>query len=675
MGVGSLAVAVLLALPVVTLCYTDQWLHQIYVDNQTQYGVDDPSCWTGGYSTPCRSLNLALTGAQHYNHSTAIFLQPGQHQLHGGGETQLKDMSQLAIVGNNSKGEVVVICEPLAGLAFSWSKNIEIKNIEFAGCGVQINTSNCMNVPPTQYATSLEIQIALYFSSCEGIYLMNVCVYKSAGTGVAIYNPVGVANIDKCQFIRNGLTLSELGGGGLVIEANERTSGSFCTISDTSFTQNTASSGHYLFIPDAYFGPGKGGGGILIVFRGGTVNNTVQLENVTLERNIAQFGGSIFLGFYESASSNIININNGQVTQNKALLESRDFLSSAKGGGAFIGLVSSESEGVFNNTVAINNTRFDSNEAQMGGGISVHVFYDTHGCSSTGGNKLLISNCIFSNNEAFQGASAYLSQSGDGILGSQALEVTVHHSSFTGGQCIVSLQLIMMNGFGLPCRGDVLMVSFTLTLEGDVMFNGTQNLSALDLQYSSLKLLPFTKLEFHNNSAENGAALYLVDCSSILVNYNTSLLFQNNYASNRGGAIYAETCKLQDQANGKGCFIRHVNSTLHPNQWETKIGFNENKAFDEGNSIYVDSTKPCTWTDSSSNINKDTFCWSGWSFENRSNCDRNQLASGPVSITGPTSYTVQPGDCFSLLDYELHDGWNNTIQSDLKVLFCLVLFR
>ena len=113
-----------LVLPVATLCSTDRWLHHIYVDNQA--GVSDPSCWEGGYSTPCFSLNLALTGAQHYNHSTTIFLQPGQHQL--GSETQLRNISQLAIVGNGREGEVVVNCKSLAGLAFFWSEDIEISN-------------------------------------------------------------------------------------------------------------------------------------------------------------------------------------------------------------------------------------------------------------------------------------------------------------------------------------------------------------------------------------------------------------------------------------------------------------------------------------------------------------------------------------------------------------------
>ena len=108
----------LLALPVVTLCSHTVHQRLIYVDS-SQTGVNDSSCWEGGYSTPCLSLDLALKGAQHYNHSTTILLQPGQHQLHSGSETQPRNMSQLAIVGNVSDCEhVVITCQPLAGLAF-----------------------------------------------------------------------------------------------------------------------------------------------------------------------------------------------------------------------------------------------------------------------------------------------------------------------------------------------------------------------------------------------------------------------------------------------------------------------------------------------------------------------------------------------------------------------------
>ena len=170
-----------LALLVDTPCSTDHWLHHIYVDNQTGV-IDDPSCWKGGYSTPCRSLNLALTGAQHYNYSTTILLQPGHHQLCNGSETQLRNMSQLAIVGNGSEGEVVINCEPLAGLAFFWSEDIEITNVDLFGCGALQNSTSTNNGTPS--AGFLQIKVGLFLNGCNTINLTKVRVVESPGVYV-----------------------------------------------------------------------------------------------------------------------------------------------------------------------------------------------------------------------------------------------------------------------------------------------------------------------------------------------------------------------------------------------------------------------------------------------------------------------------------------------------------
>ena len=187
----------MLALPVVIHCYSDQWLHKIYVDNMT--GVNDPSCWEGGCSTPCLSLNMALKGAQHYKHSITILLQPGQHQLHNNGsDTQLKNISQLAIVGNGSEGEVVIKCQPLAGLAFFQSQEIELKNVAMIGCGTILKQ---------YYADGYSLvnsnfQTAVLFEACKDILLTNFYIIQSNGTGIILYNPVGVVYFDSCQFIR-----------------------------------------------------------------------------------------------------------------------------------------------------------------------------------------------------------------------------------------------------------------------------------------------------------------------------------------------------------------------------------------------------------------------------------------------------------------------------------------
>ena len=76
------------------------WQHQIYVDSKN--GVDNESCWDGGWLTPCAELNLALKGAQMYNLSTALFIQPGNYFLQNGEETQFFSMNQLAVIGNSS---------------------------------------------------------------------------------------------------------------------------------------------------------------------------------------------------------------------------------------------------------------------------------------------------------------------------------------------------------------------------------------------------------------------------------------------------------------------------------------------------------------------------------------------------------------------------------------------
>ena len=141
-----------------------------------------------------------------------------------------------------------------------------------------------------------------------------------------------------------------------------------------------------------------------------------------------------------------------------------------------------------------------------------------------------------------------------------------------------------MNGHGLPCYGNVFLESFLIFLKNKVTLNNN-HLSALSLHFSTVELLPSTQLEFQDNNAVNGAAIYVVDCSSIIVNNNVKLFFQSNSVSNLGGAIYAESCHSLDLIGVDSCFFRHTNSTLHPNDWGIIVHFCNNS----NNSIYVDS--------------------------------------------------------------------------------------
>ena len=649
-----------LALPVVTLCYTvDQRL--IYVDSN-QTGVNDSSsCWEGGYSTSCLSLNLALKDAQHYNHSITIVLRPGQHQLHSGSETQLRNMSQLAIVGNGSEGEPVVItCQPLAGLAFLWSTNITISNLRLIGCGKLQNGNNeCEN-------DRYPIQVSILFTGCSSIELINLHVNKSNGTGVAVYNAMGKVSIDSCQFSYNGLSDEGMyeGGGGLVIEASEATSQSFCTITNSTFTHNTASSAGLQWINPC--GSARGGG-ISVVLRGEATNNTVQLLNsVRLNSNKAQFGGGLFIALYGNASGNTVTIDNAEVTENEVVIE---MASSASGGGIFIGFAATGTNRLFGNVVAINSSRIISNEADIGGGISVNLVHNARECS-TDSNKLLIENSTFDSNTAFQGSSAYLSQSGK--CSQPLLNTTVSSSNFTNGHC----GTVLRNQFVLRCSGNVLIVfMLQVTFQGAVMFTGDRlksyisNASALSLHSSSIELSSSAQLQFINNSAVNGAGIHLVGSSSITLNNGSTLLFKQNTASGQGGAIYADTCAL-GQTRLEDCIVKHSNPALHPDDWGVNITFIDNRlASGQANAIYLDSVQ------SGNMCLNSTFCWKGWFYTNTSGFQEDcnsQLSSNPtyVNYTGPFNYTISADDdsLDSVIQLTVHDIWGNEIIDPDKIL-------
>ena len=404
-----------------------------------------------------------------------------------------------------------------------------------------------------------------------------------------------------------------------------------------------------------------------MVLRGEATNNTVQLVNsVRLNSNKAQFGGGLFVGFYDNASGNTVTVDNAEVTENEALVETASYTS---GGGIFIGF---NTKRFFGNTFAIYSSRIVSNEADIGGGISANLVCDKF-MRQTDINNLLIEKCTFDNNTAFQGSSAYLSQSGK--CNQHLLNTTVDNSTITNGQCSTVLR---RNGYVLPCDGSLLVDSMPhVVFHGDITF-AQNEISALSLHYSSIELTSSARLQFINNSAYNGAGIQ-VNSSFIILNTGSSLLFQYNTASGQGGAIYADTCTI-DQAGLEDCIFKHSNPSLHPDDWGVSISFVDNqqtiKFYDEQetNAIYVDSVKSYNMF---SNPSNSTFRWTGWSYSYDDDDDcTSELSSGPAYFiyTGPLNYTVSSGDYLTDIIHNLtvYDIWGIDITEPDKIMVEIV---
>ena len=644
--------------------------HQIYVDSLT--GANNVSCWEGGYSNPCLSLNLAFKGAQHFNHSVAIFLQPGCHELDGDdpNQPQLRSISQLAIVGNGSEGEVIICC-PLGsavnhGLAFRESENIEIQNVSITGCGVLQNSTS----RDPEHGTYMQIYVALFVLNTRNISLLHVEVSSSIRAGVVLYNATGVVSVVSSKFVGNGQEMPiplGYGGGGLAFES--AMSDTRFIIKDSVFVNNLASSGQYTpLFPgnniDESFSLGRGGG-LSVVFREGVANNVVELSSVRLERNTAQFGGGLYLALHDNASMNSVGMNDCDLIGNKATqVYYNDH--SYSGGGMFVLFLTNKVLSK-NNTLSIFSSRFISNEADYGGGFSIEVLNRLNiqlPFEST--NNLTFDNCTFSKNSAYQGSSAFFYQDSNRYH----VNTMIAETTFSDGHCISFSH--DYPGFTLPCSGNVYVYHL------DIIFNGTivlrdNGLSGLTMSSSHVELLPGTQLYFINNTALEGAGIHLVDCSAVLVSSNSAIYFDSNNAESKGGAIYAENCGIA-LTGGRQCFIRHVNVGLHPDNWEANFVFINNKASDTDNSIYVNSIHPCVMD------NYETFCWIGWNYtgsinENEDKCESQLKSDAAYTVYVDREHnnitrtvTVFPGEIFELSPITVRDDWDRDIRHEISLI-------
>ena len=82
---------------------------KIYVSSSD--GINSTSCWTGGYQTPCATLDLALQGtataAGNCSSFSIIYLYPGEYALDA--TTGLEKHNNVSIIGNGSKDVTVCV--------------------------------------------------------------------------------------------------------------------------------------------------------------------------------------------------------------------------------------------------------------------------------------------------------------------------------------------------------------------------------------------------------------------------------------------------------------------------------------------------------------------------------------------------------------------------------------
>ena len=618
---------------------------------------------------PC-NLKLALVKMR--SGSKLIISAGDNYTLSYDDAMTMYGMNSIVIVGEGSDNTVIT-CDSNAGLAFINMNNITIANLTLKECGAWRNST-------TQNETNnftFRFHCGLYFLDCSDVTMYDVIVTDGPGTGVMMYDTLGTVTIANSQFIRNRVPTDDVnqvpGGGGVYIEF------SYCKPNTTDFTACSPSvqaNANYTIINSTFAGNngttvreettkficvieenhqqfGRGGA-ISVHFKGVSVNNTINVINCSMVNNQAVWGAGLLVDILDSAKNNKVVIKGAKFINNSCPI------TSGTGGGAirvhYFPLIEAPT-----NIISITDSRFDSNSAYYGGGISLSTNREQGVLKAT--NDITMEGCIWKNNIARIGSAVDLTSYHD-IPEGQLVSPVFINCSFSNNSNSYTDSVARHLGLG-TIHSDSIPFAFF----GDNYFvsnNGTA-LAAADV------IVDFREnatAEFIGNRGFRGGAIALFGNTVLRVFRNTKLLFIGNKATDKGGAIYSISVDLRDVVNSRKCFIRYHDYLVGPNEWKTNLTFINNTSPNPGHAIYCTTLIPCSWGNSSivttHDVLSQTFRWSN--IFKYANDDNDTIATDPTF----TSDTMET-ETLNIIPGHLHN-LNFSIKDDIGVERQTVLF-
>ena len=566
-------------------------------------------------------------------------------------------MDSIVIVGEGSDNTVIT-CDSNAGLAFINMHNITIANLTLKECGA-LRSSTTRN--GTENYT-LKFRCGVYFLDCSDVIMYDVIVTDGPGTGIMMYDTLGTVTIVNSQFLHNRVPVDDTdkvpGGGGIYIEfsyckpnttdfdtcspsvqANATYVIHNCTFTDnngTAIDQNTTN-----FIPPIgrihqQFGRG---GGLSVHFKGNATNNTIRITDSIIKGNGAIWGGGLLFDILDSCNHNLV------MVDNVILVDNSCFLGLGSGGGGIrIHFFPQLAMGASANIIKIFNTIFYNNSAYYGGGVSMSTNRERGVFVAS--NGITFWNCSWQGNIARVGSAVDLASSIDISEGQLVIPAFdncsfIQNSNTYTTEVVQSVGLGSLNSDGIPCA----FFNASYFMEND----GTA-LSVLD---ALVDFKDHSSAMFYRNRGLRGGAVALLGSTVLRVFPNTTLVFEENMATDRGGAIYSISVGVRDVVNSRKCFIRYHDYVISPFEWETKFIFINNTSPNPGHAIYCTTLVPCSWGNSSNSFVitaeavRKTFRWKNtFTYVND---DDDAIATDPASTQVSTdSLSFSPGQLYNL---------------------------
>ena len=418
--------------------------------------------------------------------------------------------------------------------------------------------------------------------------------------------------------------------GGLAKEMFRSRGGGFAALCLGNAQDNTVSLLQSMFTHNS----AEQGGGVMLSLGDYTRGNRVIMSQVSIANSTAYAGGGLYINFHHSSERNLVTISMCIFLFN-AIIPHKHF--DTFGGGASIEFDAGQATSATNNVISVTFVYFMHNSAKrgVGGGLSVFYVHSPHIRSS--GDKVILDNTWYWNNQAANGQGLALQSSPkyrkavfDGIT----LRVT-RFMSFHGMSFVVwSTNNITEYSFA------DLMLEIDTTLSNRVntelqeLFNKTmpelmrlvdpflqvktntsmillisvkvridrwltclcgaisQGIHAID---SEIAFLPnsFARISYCVASHGGAVALYGESYIRLPSSAPSRMLLDQNFAFQRGGALYVGS--TQSAVSHFRCFLQNHQEQNHQRQMKgnANIMLANNTAKFEGQSIYISDAQSC----------------------------------------------------------------------------------
>ena len=646
--------------------FTVLLLHLVYsskltinIDNAN--GKDAPECIHGLFS--CQTLGYVFKNGS-LNNSIINLTNNGSYLLDT--SYTFHNLNDFTIQSTNRS--IVNCVEKNSGLVFVFAKRISFHNMIICDCGIQQKIDSLYgytNDPPQNMDPSI-FQIAVSFVDCEDIEIKNTIFSENLGIGLVLFDVTGSVVIADSEFSLNtdrhvydeSSNQTYVSGGGIYMlfrKSKQYHQYSNYEVVNTTFCDNMAVN------PDDDISEDSGlnkGAGLLINLVETSMNNIIKIKNCTFKNNTAVWGGAVYILLKDKSHNNSLSFQNCTFKSNTAIY----------GGGGIRLLMSVKlSNTTLFNDLLFTDIKFTENKAIWGGGISISGNTRSIYGKDSKSRDVYFINCVFAYNSATVGFAMGLAtiNLNKDILGtSPSYRVVISDSQFHRNYMQLTEDGKVIG------QGAIYAEELVIALNGNNKFT-ENNFTSIALDSASLTFKRNSFSEFHNNTALEGGALALYGLSWIMFKKHSVVLFQNNQAYRKGGAIYYksggpprvafQTTKLRTLK----CFIQYEDSHRDPNTWPVNMTFRYNSAPDAtGNSVYASTLQFCRQPNEGRISN--ALNWNFTSFEiNRNN--QPEIVTNAIDIEVNTSqWNIQPNIPFSP-EIVLYDEKNQSVYGSLRI--------